>query len=59
MIELRVEEMCQNCPHFRPTLERIDMGTFENPRNLMQIVRCGEKEFCDNMCDFLKREIKK
>lgn len=27
MILLNVEEKCQNCPNFSPTVERIDMTT--------------------------------
>lgn len=34
MISLNVEEKCQNCPNFSPTVEQIDMTTIGGEKNI-------------------------
>lgn len=54
MISLNVEEKCQNCPNFSPTVEQIDMTTLGGKKNISQTVYCKEKDFCENLEEYLK-----
>lgn len=55
MIELQVENKCQNCPHFSPEINRIDVTSFgDKGRRYIQTVYCGEKDFCDNLEEYLE-----
>lgn len=61
MISLSVEEKCQNCPHFRPDLEVIDITTFEDVGNgmgkrLLQTIYCENKSFCKELEDYLSKK---
>ncbi len=57
MIELQVEDKCQNCPNFSPMVNVIDMTSFgDKGKRLSQIVYCGNKDFCKNMEDYLRNE---
>lgn len=57
MIELQVENKCQNCPNFSPTVNQIDITSFgDKGRKYMQIVYCEEKDFCDNAEEYLKNK---
>lgn len=54
MISLSVEEKCQNCPYFSPSVDQIEASTLGGEKNLMQTVYCGHKDFCDNIEEYLK-----
>lgn len=54
MISLNVEEKCQNCPNFSPSVERIDMATLRGEKNISQTVYCIRKDFCKNLEEYLK-----
>lgn len=56
MISFSVEEKCQNCPEFSPTVEQIDVTTFGGERDIQQTVYCRNKHFCKNLEDYLKQE---
>lgn len=57
MIELDVQEKCQNCPNFSPTVNAIDITSFgDNGKKIMQIVYCINKDFCNNIEDYLKNQ---
>ena len=49
MIELDVEEKCQNCPNFSPTVNSVNITTFgDKGKKLIQTVYCSNKDFCNN-----------
>ena len=54
MISLSVEEKCQNCPNFSPNVEQIDVTTLGEEKNLVQTVHCGNKDFCNNIEEYLE-----
>lgn len=54
MISLSVEEKCQNCPYFSPNVEQIDATTLGGKKNLVQTVYCGNKDFCNNIEEYLE-----
>lgn len=55
MISLSVEEKCQDCPNFSPQVSQIDMTAFGDRRKrVQQTVCCGNKDFCDNIEEYLK-----
>lgn len=56
MISLSVEEKCQNCPEFSPSVEQIDMTTLGGERSIQQTVYCANKHFCKNLEDYLKQK---
>lgn len=54
MISLNVEEKCQNCPYFSPNVEQIDATTLGGDKNLVQTVYCRNKDFCNNIEEYLE-----
>lgn len=57
MIELNVEDKCQNCPYFSPSVDQIDITTFaDKGKRIMQTVYCNNKDFCDNVEEYLKNK---
>lgn len=54
MISLSVEEKCQNCPNFSPNVEQIDATTLDGKKNLVQTVYCRNKDFCNNIEEYLE-----
>lgn len=54
MISLSVEEKCQNCPNFSPNVEQIDATTLDGKKNLVQTVYCINKDFCNNIEEYLE-----
>ena len=54
MISLNAEEKCQDCPYFSPNAEKIDATTLGGDKNLIQTVYCGNKDFCNNIKEFLE-----
>lgn len=59
MIELKVEDKCQNCPNFSPTVDVIDISKLEDKEKcLMQTVYCKNKDFCKNMENYLRNKEK-
>lgn len=62
MISLNVEEKCQNCPNFSPTVDQIETTTIEDMSNgrkkIIQTIYCRNKDFCKNMEDYLRQEKK-
>lgn len=57
MITLQVENKCQNCDNFYPTVDVRCIGD-ELPR-LQQTVYCRNKNFCKNLENYLEKTIKK
>lgn len=53
MINLCVEEKCQNCPEFSPTVEQVDTTTLDGDKSIQQTVYCENKSFCKNLEDYL------
>lgn len=58
MISLSVEDKCQNCPNFSPSVEQIDVSTLGEDKRIIQTAYCREKDFCKNIEDYLKKESK-
>ena len=55
MIELDVQEKCQNCPNFSPTVNAIDITSLgDKGKKIMQTVYCSNKDFCDNIEQHLR-----
>lgn len=55
MISLNVEEKCQNCPNFSPCVNQIDTTMIgEKRKRIQQTVYCGNKDFCDNLEEYLE-----
>lgn len=59
MIELKVEDKCQDCPYFNPKLEVIDVTTLGEEIKLAQTVYCDRNDFCKNLENHLEKTIKK
>lgn len=55
MIVLLVEDKCQNCPNFYPTVDKIDCTTIGGERNISQTVYCSERTLCKNIEEYLKK----
>ena len=59
MIKLDVKEKCQNCPNFSPTVNAIDITSFgDKGKKIMQTVYCSNKDFCNNIEDYLRNQEK-
>ncbi len=59
MIELQVEDKCQNCPNFSPMVNAIDITALgDEGKHIMQTVYCGNKDFCKNIENYLRNEEK-
>lgn len=54
MIELKVEEYCQNCPDFYPETFMLD-----SLRGGVTIVKCEQANRCAALVRYLKKEIEK
>lgn len=56
MIELQVEDKCQNCDNFSPIVDRIDITCFgdESPQ-FQQNLYCRNKNFCKNLENYLEK----
>lgn len=54
MISLSVEGKCQNCLYFSPNAEQIDATTLGEDKNLVQTVYCRNKDFCNNIEEYLE-----
>lgn len=58
MISLEVEDKCQNCPHFSPTVDAIDVTNIgDRGTRLMQTVYCRNKDFCGDLEGYLRKDI--
>lgn len=62
MIEIKVEEYCHGCPHFKPIS---DFHTFVGGTNAFDIykrthtvVTCANAELCKNLLTYLENEQK-
>lgn len=56
MIVLTVEDKCQNCPDFSPTVDKIDCTTIGGDRNISQTVYCSKKSLCKGIEEYLKKK---
>lgn len=53
MIELKVEDYCQNCPDFYPESNMVLVGT----NSLSTIISCEKARRCAGLVRYLKKEI--
>ena len=50
MINLSVEEKCQDCPNFSPTVNSIETTCFgDKLPTFIHTVMCDNKDFCDTI----------
>lgn len=54
MIELCIEDYCQNCPSFDPTAKRVYMND-----KVYTIVECENELKCSMLHDHIKKEFEK
>lgn len=55
MIDLHVEEYCQECVDFQPCVERL----YANGKIIAQTVYCENREICANVYEFTRKKVGK
>ena len=57
MIELVVDDYCQSCPDFIADVEKLEYGYYNGIKAVNTIVRCMNRDRCQNMVKYLKEEL--
>lgn len=58
MIQLCVEDYCQDCPEFKPEALKIQINDFDLNSHIDTIVQCEHKERCEKFIRYLKGKLK-
>lgn len=57
MIELKVDDFCSYCPHFKANVEKEDVTReFDRTPRVLTYITCSNKRKCERLYERLKRE---